>query len=75
MDIYFIITEAAVNIVIIKSDLERTSVNFNIGNETACTPRETTQSFTFVNVTIVECKSHRHYNQSVQIFYSSNSST
>ena len=51
VNIYFIVTEAAVNIEIIKSDFKYTLVDFNIGNETSCT-----QSFTFVNVTIVECK-------------------
>ena len=54
--LHFIIIETAVNIEIIKSDLETAKVWFNIGNETACTPWETTQSFTFVNVTIMECK-------------------
>ena len=48
--IYFSIIEAAVQVEIITCDLNHTWVNFAIGNETACT-----QSFTFVNVTIVGC--------------------
>ena len=55
VDIYFNITEAAVNIEIIKSDLKPSGIIFNIGNETACTQEETTQSVTFVNVKIVKC--------------------
>ena len=55
VQIYFIIIEFAVNIEIIKSDLELTGLKFSIGNETAYTQGET-QSFTFVNVTIVGCK-------------------
>ena len=54
--IYFNIMEFVVNIEIMMSDSKVTMAKFNIGNETTYTQGVTTQSVTFVNVTIVGCK-------------------
>ena len=59
--IYFSLTEFAMNIEIIKSDLISTWVIFYIGNQTAYTQGEITQSFTFAKVNIVVCKFQDHW--------------